>query len=556
MLSNLNQIKKVIIQTGILKRKINLSSNPKSIYKFRLKKMTNYDKNYVFDEEHKKRLLKKYGLSDISKLINTNNKDNLRDYNKFIEEREQRKLNFNRKNRWQQRELDEIFRNFDYRTSKEKDFIKISIDNEYIKDKNFNSFEEMMYFIEEHLKKTEFLSEKVISNCLDVLIKDFSRLKAEDINKKTFIDLTKQISYGITSFTNDMNILKACKFFDWFNIPGRNHWYNLETIITSKINSNITSDFLIGVLSHFANQHEGSGEFYDLFQYFFWSGKFNQSSLSELISLAYCFFITEQGYDLFYFDVSKIIMEKLNPDSETFDIIRIIQIYCSVSDYYHDLFHKIEELVLKRIKTLDLSETSMISCGFAISGLGTPELYALLEKIILDNFNLIDKEAFREISRGFIISLIGSDKLFLLVMGEFINKSIRVPTYTLTEYVYLMKCFHDRLRKDSHFKKLNLKIETMNKLFDYFEDRVNSLINKPEELLLEEIAVLAHYITSVKIINREIQVKLENIIESRIADIYKNPKFNNFLYEIYLESGMCSPSLINLLYETYNLKSK
>jgi len=48
-------------------------------------------------------------------------KEFLKKYTDHVGEREKRRLNFNRKDRWQQREIDDIMKNFDVKSNKFKD---------------------------------------------------------------------------------------------------------------------------------------------------------------------------------------------------------------------------------------------------------------------------------------------------------------------------------------------------------------------------------------------------------------------------------------------------
>ena len=48
------------------------------------------------------------------------------EYEKEIKERTNRKLNWNIKNRWEQRELDDVHKNFDIREARYRDFTRIS----------------------------------------------------------------------------------------------------------------------------------------------------------------------------------------------------------------------------------------------------------------------------------------------------------------------------------------------------------------------------------------------------------------------------------------------
>jgi hypothetical protein len=48
------------------------------------------------------------------------------EYEKEIKDRTDRKMNWNIKNRWEQRELDDVYKNFDIKEARYKDFTRIS----------------------------------------------------------------------------------------------------------------------------------------------------------------------------------------------------------------------------------------------------------------------------------------------------------------------------------------------------------------------------------------------------------------------------------------------
>jgi hypothetical protein len=222
--------------------------------------------------------------------------DNLQEllnkYRKHVNDREIRRLNFNRKDRWQQRELDDIFKNFDVKNAKFKDFSKLAREANILNKKEFTSVDEIYYYLEE-LFKDGFL-EQHISSALDVFLKDINFFKAEDLKTKSFRLFLRELSTNMLSFSDDMTIYKTAKFLDWFNIVDPYCWYNLERIVISK-KETIKVDILLKTLNHFANQNQGSTEFYDLYQYLYWSDHFEKVSNGDYISLAYCMFITTQG---------------------------------------------------------------------------------------------------------------------------------------------------------------------------------------------------------------------------------------------------------------------
>lgn len=561
-------------QNFIQNNKINAT---KSIFYVQSIKSFSRRDDVFFDSEIKAQLNKKFNIPSPLKVIQ-NDKDAIKRYNEFIQEREERKLNFNRKNRWEQRELDDIIKNFDLKTSKFKDLSHIENQMGILNKKKFNSTEEILYFVEDLLKHNEFLSEDVISNALDVFIKDFDKLDSKILESPVLVEFTSQVIYWLTAF-KEINLVKAAKFFDWYNVSNRNAWFNLEGVIENMVNgiyrekSSLTGSSkgsfasgLIIILSHFANQKEGSGEFYDLFQYFFWSSKFSDVSLPELISLGYSLFITDQGYDIFYYDLSIEINKKLDNETikkiDIIDLIRIIQIYSSISKSYEWLYIKLEEIVLKRMNLLTINEASMLACGFSIAFYGTPLLFKSLENIVISEINLLDEYSFRDVVRGFIISQIGSDKLFLLIMSEFINNSnynlenknlavvnSKVNKFSITELVYVMKSFSDRIRDSDNYKQLGIKYSSVEKLFTIFEEMlVERIIKNKEGLLLEEICSVCHYYCEIKIISRDTQKIMEQIISERINDIKKQQNILKFLYSIFTESKMCSTGLMDLLY--------
>lgn len=141
--------------------------------------------------------------------------------------------------------------------------------------------------------KIGFLEEQ-LSLALDVFIKDIHFFNEEDLRVKSFGYFIRELSSGIINFNNDITLYKTAKFLDWFNIKDPHIWYNLERAITSR-KDQIKPDILAKILDHFANQNQGTGEFYDMYQYLFWCDYFDNVNNTELISLVYNMFLTTQG---------------------------------------------------------------------------------------------------------------------------------------------------------------------------------------------------------------------------------------------------------------------
>lgn len=87
-------------------------------------------------------------------------------------ERVQRKLNWNIKNRWEQRQLDDIMLNIDVRSARYRDFSKMSRQTSLVNVQDFSSVDEIFYFME--CMFTEGFDEKSISLALDVFLRDIA----------------------------------------------------------------------------------------------------------------------------------------------------------------------------------------------------------------------------------------------------------------------------------------------------------------------------------------------------------------------------------------------
>lgn len=499
---------------------------------------------HYFDDSVRKNLNKKFGVPDFGKVVNNDKNEKIK-YEEYINERMQRKLNFNRKTRWEQKELNEIIINFDLKSAKNRDL------NNSLKERSNEKFNSSMIFdqIEKIYKKKEFLIEDEISKILDVFIDNIGDYSKSIYENELFVKFSKDVVLGLTSYSNESTLVKCAKFFDFYVIPNRNAWFNLEKIILQKLHSNFTPKAYISILENFANSKEGTGEFYDMFQFLFWSGTFKNSPIKDIISLAYSMFLTDQGYDLFYNDVSAELILKLN-NSDTYDLIKIIQIYSIMaSNSFSDLFYKLEEIILKRKNTFSVKESAMIACGFSISSFGTLELYTSLENLILPEFNLLDLDGLRDFIRGFIISQVGSNKSYLLVLSELLNYPEKLNKFTINEVVYIMKYYYERFIKNSTYKELGIEYSTLDKLFKILENNLIEKVTKlgSKDILLEEICTICHYYCEVKLISRETQKIMESTILDRIKDIKKNQQILKFLYRIFVESKMCSTTLLDLL---------
>jgi hypothetical protein len=107
------------------------------------------------------------------------------EYEREIQERTKNKLNWNIKNRWEQRQLDDVFKNTDIRNMRFRDFGKIAQMAQYGKDiREFSSVDEIFYFMDNMF--TEGFTEKHISIALDIFIRDAAQFNDKDLENPTF----------------------------------------------------------------------------------------------------------------------------------------------------------------------------------------------------------------------------------------------------------------------------------------------------------------------------------------------------------------------------------
>lgn len=439
-------------------------------------------------------------------------------------------MNFNRKDRWKQRELDDIVKNFDIQQAKVKDISKLIQEANIVNLKQFNSVEEIYYYLG-NLLKEGFLEEH-ISMALDVFIKDIHYFNAEDLSNNSFQLFLSELSKNVISFSNDSTILKTAKFLDWYNIDNKNIWYNLERVVTAR-REYMNPSVLLKILDHFAHQNEGSVEFYDLFQFLFWSDKFDKVNNSDFISLGYNLFVTRQGYSQFYFDYYNKLLPRLSYRDSTFDLLRVIQTFSEISKYYMEVYFKIEEIILSRYEQLELSDATVIACGFAVAGCGSEFLFEHLEKFTMKNFNALDKAGFREVVRAFVVSMNGSKEFFELIKFKLKDN---MDLFNITEMIYIVKCYYEKNMGDDEFYSL-------------IEKAIGGVFSKPKDVLLEEICIVGEAICHTDVFSREFQKLYEHVIAERIKDIVADKKITRFLYSLFYRKGNCSVGLMDLLYK-------
>jgi len=116
-------------------------------------------------------------------------------------------LNWNIKNRWEQRELDDVVKNMDVRAAQFRDFTRISQEKYAANVQEFNSVDEIYFFMEKMF--TDGFDEHHISIALDVFLRDAVHFQDSDLSKPIFHTFLRELGRNMITFQNDKNYVKV-----------------------------------------------------------------------------------------------------------------------------------------------------------------------------------------------------------------------------------------------------------------------------------------------------------------------------------------------------------
>lgn len=304
------------------------------------------------------------------------------EYEAQIKKQYETKMNWGIKDRWEQRELDAVIKNRDVRAAQFRDLDKIKAVSYGSSIADFNSVDEIYYFMEELF--TEGFDEKHISIALDVFLRDYGQFEETDLEKQTFKDFVRQLGINLITFTNEKNFVKAARFMDYYCVQDTNLWVNLEMYTMRKDNMFSPSSF-IAIVGHFSAQQEGSRDLYDFYEFLYSSDKFKNITTHEMISLLYSFYSVHAGSVHFMSKLHEDLLLKMDQKTTTYDLLRVLQSYSEISKNYPKLFLLLENLFMQRFDQMTVDEMTTCASGFSISGFGTPYFSNVLEQGILTN---------------------------------------------------------------------------------------------------------------------------------------------------------------------------
>jgi hypothetical protein len=118
---------------------------------------------------------------------------------------------------------------------------------------------------------------------------------------------------------------------------------------------------------------------YDFYEFCYNSQRFKDLSTHDLITLVYSFYTVHAGTQTFMNEIAESLLERLNEQITTYDLLRVMQTYSEISKSYPKLFLQLEQIFLRRFDQMSVDEITTCASGFAVSGYGSPYFTNLLE---------------------------------------------------------------------------------------------------------------------------------------------------------------------------------
>jgi len=449
-------------------------------------------------------------------------------YDAEVAERTNRKLNWNIKNRWEQRALDELMQNEDVKSAHFRDFTKISQFKHSADVQEFSSVDEIYYFMENMF--TDGFDEHHISIALDVFLRDVAQFQEEDLESPTFKMFLRQLGLNMVTFTNEKSYIKTVQFLDWYCTDDKLLWVNLEQFLIRK-EKIFTKEGYIKILNHFSNQSEGSRDFYDFFEFQYNSKVFEDCDTKDIINIAYAFYQVHAGTVHFFERIEEDLNLRLNDRVTTFNLLKVLQAFSEISSQFPKLFVQLETLFLKRLDQMSADELTCCACGFAISGFGTPFMFSYIEQNVMANLDQCNAANIKEVCRAFVFSMRGSKQLHQVLMPR-IQQVIH--TFSCRELCYMVYGFHKAGFLPKPFAAA-------------LEGEIVKTLRDVENVELNALQLMTKVFCRTRAGSREFHKLLETVVLTKLDEIQKEPKLLHAIGYEFETSGLCSLDVLKVL---------
>ena len=449
------------------------------------------------------------------------------EYEQDIKQRTERKLNWGIKNRWEQRELDDIYKNADIRSVQYIDFTKQMIESRTAAIEEFQNVDEIYYYLENMFQ--EGISEDNLNKALDIFIRDADQFSEKDLEHPTFKKFIREVSHNLVTVSKEKSYVKIAQFMDIYCITDSLLWVNLELFVMKK-EKIFKPESLIRIMSHFARQLEGSRDYYHFMEHNFVSRVFDDVDLDDYISLGHNFYLVQSGSFGFFNEYGDMLFEKMDESISTFNILRILQTYAEIGTQFYDIFDTWEYYLLKRYEQLMIEEMVCATACFSIAGQGSNTLFRLFEREILRSQNN-DFRTLRDIWKSFIFSMRGSVECF-----KFFEPRIRqyLDSFSCNEKWFILSVYYQK--------------RVLSKVFqNELERSIAQRLRQTEEITLEELAMIVNVYTTTRACGREFQKLMEFTVLQRLDDLRSNLKMYHFIGAKFEKSGFWSIDTIRVL---------
>jgi len=389
----------------------------------------------------------------------------------------------------------------------------------------FKHLEELFYFISNLRVR---LSEENIKKCLEGFLGLAERINSNDLDKPQYFEFIEILKSNVMLMSDNETLILMLRFADLYIVEDTKLWQLLERKIFQKFQQ-LSQQDLVNCIIHFANQNEGSDQFYDQFEKVI-TPLIPSLEIRQLVVLAQSYYQVKRGTKQFFDLLHNEMMSKIN-EASTSDLIRLSIVYAAVNlkDKF-GAFDKIEGRVMEHLKEYNIPEICIIAESFGLEN-GSADFFLALEKRVIEKLDDLEYDQLEMVLRGFLYTYRGSKAIFGTLKNRLTTFFPRMDLKTLSS---ISKAYHITENDDKQFESI-------------LEKHVIINLRKIDQLTAEDVFEVASSYNVTRIGSRELYKLLEFIIREKMEDIAKKPEIARGLYYLYTTSGLCSPELLKKL---------
>lgn len=425
------------------------------------------------------------------------------------------------------KETDVTLRTLDYRTI-------ILVNRQLLPSGSFKSLDDFKTFMVQAERQGADLSEELTEKILSGLLDYADQAGSELANAGFFPYFLYTLQTSVSYLTQPRLLTLVAAFMDVYCINDPPSWHALETQIVAK-KDKFSLDEVVAILTHFANQGEGTDALYDHIETRL-SREFTTLSTQKLVDVITSFFNRRVGRKEFVFDLLTEITARVSSDLSLVDmgVIRrlalcIRELGEQFQELQSQLFREIEEKVLEKKMDLTFKDCCLLAKAFGFD-YGSARLFIALDAITLEELPEADLERVKLYVDGFLLSYKVTKEAFEVLDSKL---SGFLPAISIFDSVHIAKAYY-MLGHDQRplVKQIEQKV-------------LVALYNDWESMDQQTLYETVYSYTLTRMGSRELYRVLELVLGRRLLEIAKDRDMLKRLIRIYQESGMCSHQFLN-----------